>query len=258
MQRTVLSDKALPCACKLFNLQGEFKFGVRKKRKNTNKVRAYLFVVRSTQNKWVLTHLVRCTDTACLFVCYVRCARFLQMLCACVSLCLRSVGRSPSCAKMRRAKYRTQASVSAKKKKHEQSSCLSFCGAVYAKQMGADAPRALHLTLRVLFVCYVRCARFLQMLCACSSLCLRSAETCSSAIVTEGQSRATDGVRPNNASIVACKLNNLQGEFKFGVRKKRKNTNKVRAYLFVVRSPRLELGRCNHTPLKRTRLPIPP
>ena len=43
-----------------------------------------------------------------------------------------------------------------------------------------------------------------------------------------------------------------------GVRRKRKNTNKVRAYLFVVRSPRLELGRCNHTPLKRTRLPIPP
>ena len=77
-------------ACKLNNLQGEFKFGVRKKRKNTNKVRAYLFVVRSTQNKWVLTHLVRCTDTACLFVCYVRCARFLQMLCACISLCLRS------------------------------------------------------------------------------------------------------------------------------------------------------------------------
>ena len=26
----------------------------------------------------------------------------------------------------------------------------------------------------------------------------------------------------------------------------------------MVRSPRLELGRCNHTPLKRTRLPIPP
>ena len=131
-------------ACKLNNLQGEFKFGVRKKRKNTNKVRAYLFVVRSTQNKWVLTHLVRCTDTACLFVCYIRCARFLQMLCACISLCLRSVGRSPSCAKMRRAKYRTQASVSAKKRKSTKSSCLSFCGAVYAKQMGADAPRALH------------------------------------------------------------------------------------------------------------------
>ena len=93
MQRTVLSDKALPCACKLFNLQGEFKFGVRKKRKNTNKVRAYLFVVRSTQNKWVLTHLVRCTDTACLFVCYVRCARFPQMLRACVALCLRSAWR---------------------------------------------------------------------------------------------------------------------------------------------------------------------
>ena len=59
-------------------------------KEKARKVRAYLFVVRSTQNKWVLTHLVRCTDTACLFVCYVRCARFLQMLCACISLCLRS------------------------------------------------------------------------------------------------------------------------------------------------------------------------
>ena len=180
------------------------------------------------------------------------------MLCACVSLCLRSVGRSPSCVKMRRAKYRTQASVSAKKEKTRTKFVLIFLWCGLRKTNGAVAPRALHLTLRVLFVCYVRCARFLQMLCACSSLCLRSAETCSSAIVTEGQSRATDGVRPNNASIVACKLFDLQGEFKFGVRKKRKNTNKVRAYLFVVRSPRLELGRCNHTPLKRTRLPIPP
>ena len=147
--------------------------------------------------------------------------------------------------------------VRRKKKKHEKF-VLIFLWCGLRKTNGAVAPRALHLTLRVLFVCYVRCARFLQMLCACSSLCLRSAETCSSAIVTEGQSRATDGVRPNNASIVACKLFDLQGEFKFGVRRKRKNTNKVRAYLFVVRSPRLELGRCNHTPLKRTRLPIPP
>ena len=51
-------------------------------------------------------------------------------------------------------------------------------------------------------------------------------ETCSTAIVTKGQSRATDGARPNNASIVACKLNNLQGEFKFGVRKKKKKHEK--------------------------------
>ena len=116
------------------------------KKEKARKVRAYLFVVRSTQNKWVLTHLVRCTDTACLFVCYVRCARFLQMLCACISLCL------------------------------------------------------------------------------------RSAETCSTAIVTEGQSRATDGARPNNAGIVACKLNNLQGEFKFGVRKKKKKHGIFRVY----------------------------
>ena len=145
----MLSDKALPCACKLFNLQGEFKFGVRKKRKNTNKVRAYLFVVRSTQNKWVLTHLVHCTDTACLFV------------------------------------------------------------------------------------CYVRCARFLQMLCACSSLCLRSAETCSSAIVTEGQSRATDGARPNNASIVACKLNNLQGGSSSSVSAKKEKTRTKFVLIFL-------------------------
>ena len=48
----------------------------------------------------------------------------------------------------------------------------------------------------------------------------------STAIVTEGQSRATDGARPNNASIVACKLFNLQGEFKFGVRKKEKTRTK--------------------------------
>ena len=152
----------------------------------------------------------------------------------------------------------SSSSVSAKKEKTRTKFVLIFLWCGLCKTNGAVAPRALHLTLRVLFVCYVRCARFLQMLCACISLCLRSAETCSSAIVTEGQSRATDGARPNNASIVACKLNNLQGEFKFGVRRKRKNTNKVRAYLFVVRSPRLELGRCNHTPLKRTRLPIPP
>ena len=168
-------------------------------------------MVRSTQNKWVLTHLVRCTDTACLFVCYVRCARFLQMLCACISLCLRSTQNKWCC--------RTG---------------------------------ALHLTLRVLFVCYVRCARPRQMLRACLSLRLRSTETCSTAIVTEGQSRATGGARPNNASIVACKLFDLQGEFKFGVRKKRKNTNKVRAYLFVVRSTQnkwvlTHLVRCTDT-----------
>ena len=116
-----------------------------------------------------------------LIVCYVRCARCPQMLCACVSLCLRSVGRSPSCAKMRRAKYRTQASVSAEKRKSTESS---------------------------VFIVEV------------------VTETCSTAIVTEGQSRATDGARPNNASIVACKLNNLQGEFKFGVRKKKKKHEK--------------------------------
>ena len=113
-----------------------------------------------------------------------------------------------------------------KKEKTRTKFVLIFLWCGLRKTNGAVAHRALHLTLRVLFVCYVRCARFLQMLCACISLCLRSTETCSSAIVTEGQSRATDGARPNNASIVACKLFDLQGEFKFGVRKKEKTRTK--------------------------------
>ena len=72
----------------------------------------------STLNKpCCRTLCVTRTTLRVLLVCYVRYARFPQMLCACVSLCLRSVGRSPSCAKMRRAKYRTQASVSAEKEK---------------------------------------------------------------------------------------------------------------------------------------------
>ena len=235
--------------------------------------------MRSTQNKWVLTHLVRCTDTACLFVCYVRCARFLQMLCACSSLCLRS---TETCSSAIVTEGQSRATDGARPNNASIVACKlfdlqgEFKFGVRKKRKNTNKVRAYLFVVRstqnkwvlthlvrctdtaCLFVCYVRCARFLQMLCACSSLCLRSTETCSSAIVTEGQSRATDGARPNNASIVACKLFDLQGEFKFGVRKKRKNTNKVRAYLFVVRSPRLELGRCNHTPLKRTRLPIPP
>ena len=139
VQRTVpvpTMQALLPANCSI--CRGSSSLGVCKKRKNTNKVRAYLFVVRSTQNKW-------CCRTG-----------------------------------------------------------------------------ALRLTLRVLFVCYVRCARHRQMLRACLSLRLRSTETCSSAIVTEGQSRATDGARPNNASIVACKLFNLQGEFKSRCLQKKK------------------------------------
>ena len=116
----------------------------------------------------------------------------------------------------------SSSSVSAKKEKTRTKFVLSFLWCGLRKTNCAVAPRALHLTLRVLFVCYVRCARHRQILRTCLSLRLRSTETCSTAIVTEGQSRATDGARPNNASIVACKLLNLQGEFKFGVRKKKK------------------------------------
>ena len=73
----------------------------------------------------------------------------------------------------------SSSSVSAKKEKTRTKFVLIFLWCGLRKTNGAAAPRALHLTLRVLFVCYVRCARFLQMLCACNSLCLRSTETCS-------------------------------------------------------------------------------
>ena len=63
---------------------------------------------------------------------------------------------------------------------------------------------------------------------------------------------------PTMQALLPANCSICRGSSSLGVRRKRKNTNKVRAYLFVVRSPRLELGRCNHTPLKRTRLPIPP
>ncbi len=105
----------------------------------------------------VLSHLVLCTDTACLFVCYVRCARFLQMLCACISLCLRS---TETCS--------------------EQSERNSGTGEYYSPKWSVYAKQSVLRTLpsvqryRVLIVCYVRCARCPQMLCACVSLCLRS------------------------------------------------------------------------------------
>ena len=118
----------LPANCSI--CRGSSSLGVRKKKEKARKVRAYLFVVRSTQNKWCCRTGALHLTLRVLFVCYVRCARFLQMLCACSSLCLRSVGRSPSCAKMRRAKYRTQASVSAKKEKTRTKFVLIFlwCG----------------------------------------------------------------------------------------------------------------------------------
>ena len=174
MQRTVLSDKALPCACKSFDLQVEFKFGVRKKRKNTNKVRAYLFVVRSTQNKWCCRTSCFALDTAC-------------------PICL-------------------------------------LCP---LRTISANAVR-LHLSLLAVY-------RDLLI-----SDCYRRSIAC-------------NGRCPSQQCKHCClQIVRFAGGVQVRCPQKRKNTNKVRAYLFVVRSPRLELGRCNHTPLKRTRLPIPP
>ena len=60
-------------------------------------------------------------------------------------------------------------------RKERNSDCCAVCAnIVYAKQTVLSHHRALHGSLRVLFVCYVRCARFPQMLRACVSLCLRS------------------------------------------------------------------------------------
>ena len=67
------------------------------------------------------------------------------------------------------------------------------------------------------------------------------------------QSEASVGRSPSCAKMRRAKYRTQAS-----VSAKKEKARKVRAYLFVVRSPRLELGRCNHTPLKRTRLPIPP
>ena len=52
----------------------------------------------------------------------------------------------------------SSSSVSAKKEKTRTKFVLIFLWCGLRKTNGAVAPRALHLTLRVLFVCYVRCA----------------------------------------------------------------------------------------------------
>ena len=126
---------------------------------------------------------------------------------------------------MRRATSCTQVSMTRTQRKNEPfGSFFSLLVRSTLRKLRNCACVRSHATLCVAFARYVHCARFPQMLCACVSLRLWSTETCPTAIVTEGQSRATDGARPNNASIVACKLFNLQWEFKFGVRKKRKST----------------------------------
>ena len=126
--------------------------GVRRKRKNTNKVRAYLFVVRSTQNKWCCRTSCFALDTACpiCLLCPLRTisanAVRLQfsLLAVCRDLLIsdcyrRSIacnGRCPSqqckhcCLQIVRFAGGVQVRCPQKKKKHEQSSCLSFCGAV--------------------------------------------------------------------------------------------------------------------------------
>ena len=59
-------------------------------------------------------------------------------------------------------------------------------------------------------------------------------------------------VRDTNKGLCVCKAN-----FKSTVVHKEK-AHRLARFFIVVRSPRLELGRVHHTPLKRTRLPIPP
>ena len=145
-----------------------------------------------------------------------------------------------------------------KKKKHEQSSCLSFCGAVYAKQMGADAPRAFALTLRV-YLFAMSAAHDFCKCCALASLFACGLPRLAHQRLLPKVNRVQRTVPvPTMQALLPTNCSICRGSSSSVSAKKRKNTNKVRAYLFVVRSPRLELGRCNHTPLKRTRLPIPP
>ena len=71
-------------------------------------------------------------------------------------------GRCPSqqckhcCLQIVRFAGGVQVRCPQKKKKHEQSSCLSFCGAVYAKQMGADSCFALDTACPICLLCPLR------------------------------------------------------------------------------------------------------
>ena len=152
-----------------------------------------------------------------------------------------------------------QASVFAQKKKHEQSSCFLFCGAVYAKQIVlTHLVRCTDTACLICLLCPLRtisanAVRLQLSLLAVTETCSEQSERNSgTGVLARRVERQSDGVRVAQKCAVRCIARKPRCSHK------RKNTNKVRAFFFVVRSPRLELGRCNHTPLKRTRLPIPP
>ncbi len=89
----------------------------------------------STQNKWCIRTPCVARTLLCAFVCYVRYARFLQMLwLASLFACGQSDGVRVAHS-MRRATGLHASLGVRKKRKSTKSSCLSFCGAVYAKQM---------------------------------------------------------------------------------------------------------------------------
>jgi len=80
-------------------------------------------------------------------------------------------------------------------------------------------------------------------------------ETCLTAIVKSLISIACNGrFRPRHKLCLCVCIRKLQVST---VAKIKNTSHSVRVFI-LVRSPRLELGRVHHTPLKRTRLPIPP
>lgn len=122
------------------------------------------------------------------------------------------------------AVYRVErVQVSVKSKKKQPLWTAHCCGAVYASQTAQNAPACSctqHFVLRLLAMSTALDVR------KCFAL----------------------------ASLFACGHESLGS---LHLTKKVSTDNFVLTFL-MVRSPRLELGRCNHTPLKRTRLPIPP
>ena len=159
---------------------------------------------------------------------------------------------------MRRATSCTQVSMTrTQRKKRTVWFVFLFVGAVYASQIA-------QLRLRAFARNTSCCICSLCPLCSISANAVRL--RLSSLVVYRDLSNsdcyrrsiACNGrCRPNKCKAMLC-ANFLHTSSSFGDRAQKKNTSRLTRVIFMVRSPRLELGRCNHTPLKRTRLPIPP
>ena len=137
--------------------------------------------------------------------------------------------------------------------------CLCVCIRKLQVSVSVQIKNTSHMVRVFLFWCglaALRPHRLSQSLQA-SCLFLVVTETCLTAIVKSLISIACNGrgSRPRHKLCLCVCIRKLQVSVSVQI----KNTSRlVRVFFVLVRSPRLELGRVHHTPLKRTRLPIPP